>query len=77
MLDSATMYAVFPAKDVERLKKFFSEKLGLEPVQEQMGMPFYDVGESNFSYMSRHMPAPTKLRRRALTSQVWMRSYKI
>lgn len=48
MLNDATLYTVFPAKDVERLKKFFSEKLGLEPVDEKMGMPFYEVGGSEF-----------------------------
>ncbi len=48
MLENATLYAVFPAKDVERLKRFFSEKLGLDPVNEQMGMPFYEVGGAKF-----------------------------
>lgn len=48
MLNDATMYTVFPAKDVERLKRFFLEKLGLDPVDEQMGMYFYDVGGSKF-----------------------------
>lgn len=48
MLNDATLYTVFPAKDVERLKKFFSEKLGFEPLEEKMGMPFYEVGGSGF-----------------------------
>lgn len=48
MLHDATLYAVLPAKDVGRLKRFFSEKLGLEPVEEKMGMPFYEVGGSEF-----------------------------
>lgn len=48
MLNDATLYTVFPAKDVNRLKKFFSEKLGLEPVDEKMGVPFYEVGGSEF-----------------------------
>ena len=48
MLNEATLYTVFPAKDVGRLKTFFSEKLGLNPVDEQMGMLFYQVGESRF-----------------------------
>lgn len=55
MLKDATLYAVLPAKDVERLKMFFSEKLGLEPVDEQMGMPFYEVGGSKlFLYESTY-----------------------
>lgn len=48
MLKDATLYAVIPAKDLGRLKMFFSEKLGLDPVDEQMGMPFYEVGGSKF-----------------------------
>ena len=48
MLNDATLYAVFPANDAERLKQFFSEKLGLEPVEERMGMPFYEIGGTKF-----------------------------
>jgi len=48
MLNDATLYAVFPAKDSDRLKLFFSEKLGLEPVEERMGMPFYEISGTKF-----------------------------
>lgn len=55
MLKDATLYAVIPAKDLGRLKMFFSEKLGLDPVDEQMGMPFYEVGGSKlFMYESAY-----------------------
>lgn len=46
MLKDATLYAVLPAKDVERLKTFLSEKLGLEPADDTMGMPMYEIGGS-------------------------------
>lgn len=48
MLNDSSVYAVFPAKDVERLKQFFSEKFGLTPVKEEMGMAFYGNSGSKF-----------------------------
>lgn len=55
MLRDAILYAVIPAQDLGRLKMFFSEKLGLDPVDEQMGMPFYEVGGSKlFMYESAY-----------------------
>lgn len=55
MLKDATLYAVIPAQDLGRLKLFYSEKLGLDPVDEQMGMPFYEVGGSKlFMYESAY-----------------------
>ena len=48
MLNGSEVYAVFPAKDAERLKKFFAEKLGLTPTKEEMGMAFYESGGSKF-----------------------------
>jgi len=44
MFNDATMLTVLHAKDIERLKTFLQQKLGLEPVDEQMGMYFYEVG---------------------------------
>lgn len=53
MLQDATVYTVLPAKDVERLKDFYSDKLGLDPVDEQMGMYFYEIGPAKlFMYQS-------------------------
>lgn len=53
MFRDATLCTVLPAKDVGRLKQFLSERLGLEPVNEQMGMYFYEVGGSTlFIYES-------------------------
>ncbi len=55
MLKDATLYAVIPAQDLGRLKMFYSEKLGLDPVDEKMGMPIYDVGGSKlFIYESAY-----------------------
>lgn len=48
MLNNPSVYAVFPAKDVERLKRFFREKLGLKPTREDMGIAFYESGGSQF-----------------------------
>jgi catechol-2,3-dioxygenase len=46
MLNDATLYSVLPAQDIDRLKTFLSEKLDLEPIDEQMGMLIYEVGGS-------------------------------
>lgn len=48
MLQGSPVYAVFPAKDVERLKGFFADVLGLSPVREEMGMAFYENGGCKF-----------------------------
>lgn len=48
MLNGLSLYGVFPAKDVDRLKQFFAEKLGLTPTKEEMGMAFYESGGSKF-----------------------------
>lgn len=48
MLSDSPTYAVLPAKDASRLKNFLSEKLGLEPAKEEMGMYFYETGGSKF-----------------------------
>lgn len=48
MLNGSSVFTVFPAKDVARLKAFFSEKFGLNPTKEEMGMAFYESGDSKF-----------------------------
>jgi predicted enzyme related to lactoylglutathione lyase len=43
MLNDAVVYSVLPAKDINRLRTFLSEKLGLEPSSEMTGMYMYDI----------------------------------
>jgi len=37
MLQNSPMYAYIPAKDVARARKFYEDKVGLEPMQEIAG----------------------------------------
>ncbi|MFC9947068.1 VOC family protein [Streptomyces pratensis] len=41
--------ARLPAQDLERARRFYSEKLGLEPVDERPGGLLYRCGESEFA----------------------------
>jgi catechol 2,3-dioxygenase-like lactoylglutathione lyase family enzyme len=38
-----------PAQDLERARRFYSEKLGLEPVEERPGGLLYRCGDSEFA----------------------------
>jgi catechol 2,3-dioxygenase-like lactoylglutathione lyase family enzyme len=42
MLSDAHVHATLPATDIERARRFYSEKLGLEPAEETPGGLFYD-----------------------------------
>lgn len=49
MLGDAKLQAALPASDMERAKKWYSEKLGLEPKSEDpMGGATYETGGSEF-----------------------------
>ena len=48
MLENAQVYSSLPAKDVERAKKFYQEKLGLIPKEESSGNVVFEVGGSKF-----------------------------
>lgn len=49
MLDSAKVAARLPAEDLKRARAFYSEKLGLEPVEEREGGLLYRVGTGEFA----------------------------
>ena len=49
MLTDAQVSTRLPAKDLERARKFYSEKLGLEPVEERHGGLRYQCGGSSFA----------------------------
>src|SRR3954469_17549288 len=44
MLQQAPMYAYIPAKDVSRARKFYEEKVGLQPKEELAGGVAYEFG---------------------------------
>jgi catechol 2,3-dioxygenase-like lactoylglutathione lyase family enzyme len=44
MLKDARIYAVLPATDLDRARRFYAEKLGLEPVDENDAGLFYEGG---------------------------------
>jgi catechol 2,3-dioxygenase-like lactoylglutathione lyase family enzyme len=48
MLDRFDVVATLPAQDIERAKRFYHEKLGLTPEQEEPGALQYRSGSSRF-----------------------------
>jgi predicted enzyme related to lactoylglutathione lyase len=44
MLQRSPLYAYLPAKDVDRARKFYEEKLGFHPKQEIAGGIVYEFG---------------------------------
>jgi catechol 2,3-dioxygenase-like lactoylglutathione lyase family enzyme len=49
ILDSARVAVRLPAQDLERARRFYSEKLGLEPVDERPGGLLYRCGGADFA----------------------------
>jgi len=49
MLAGAQVSTRLPARDLERARRFYSEKLGLDPVEERPGGLRYQCGESYFA----------------------------
>jgi len=49
MLADSEVATRLPAKDLERAKAFYSEKLGLEPVEERLGGLLYRCGRGYFA----------------------------
>jgi catechol 2,3-dioxygenase-like lactoylglutathione lyase family enzyme len=47
-LNDATVATRLPAQDLERARRFYSEKLGLEPVDERPGGLLYRCGGTEF-----------------------------
>jgi catechol 2,3-dioxygenase-like lactoylglutathione lyase family enzyme len=48
MVGEATVATRLPAKDLDRARAFYSEKLGLEPLEERPGGLKYKCGEGHF-----------------------------
>ncbi|MGW1882648.1 VOC family protein [Streptomyces sp. NPDC001970] len=48
MFDSARVATRLPAQDLDRARRFYAEKLGLEPVDERPGGLLYRCGGSDF-----------------------------
>jgi predicted enzyme related to lactoylglutathione lyase len=48
MLKIKRVGAAIPAQDLTRARKFYEEKLGLKPTQEQPDGVFYMIGETGF-----------------------------
>ena len=65
MLQSAPMYSYIPAKDVDRARKFYEDKLGFKPKQETAGGVVYEFakGTACFLYPSRTLARPKRARR--------------
>jgi|SRR5688572_16337694 predicted enzyme related to lactoylglutathione lyase len=51
MLQASPMYAYIPAKDVNRARKFYEEKLGLKPKREIEGGVVYEFGEHTAAFL--------------------------
>lgn len=49
MLGDSPVATRLPAKDLDRARRFYSEKLGLEPVEERPGGLRYRCGDSYFA----------------------------
>ena len=49
MLENAKVATRLPAQDLERARRFYSEKLGLDPVEERPGGLLYRCGETEFA----------------------------
>jgi predicted enzyme related to lactoylglutathione lyase len=48
MLENSNVYATIPAKDLERAKSFYADKLGLKPEQERPEGLRYRCGDGGF-----------------------------
>jgi len=60
MLSDAVVSTRLPAQNLERARKFYSERLGLEPVEERPGGLRYQCGGSSFAlFKSAGSPSGT------------------
>jgi catechol 2,3-dioxygenase-like lactoylglutathione lyase family enzyme len=57
-LDGARFAARLPAVDLERARRFYSEKLGLEPSEEREGGLLYRCGECEFALFASAGASP-------------------
>src|SRR5439155_21944606 len=51
MLQTSSMYAYIPAKDVARARQFYEQKLGLKPKLEIAGGVVYEFGEHTACFL--------------------------
>jgi catechol 2,3-dioxygenase-like lactoylglutathione lyase family enzyme len=51
MLQDAPMFAYIPAKDVNRARKFYEEKLGFRPRREEAGGVVYEFGDHTACFL--------------------------
>ena len=51
MLQKFPMYAYIPAKDVARARRFYEEKVGLEPAREIAGGVVYEFGKGTACFL--------------------------
>ena len=51
MLQRSPMYAYIPARDMNRARKFYEEKVGLKPKQETAGGVVYEFGEGTSCFL--------------------------
>ena len=51
MLQKSPMYSYIPAKDVNRARKFYEEKLGLKPKEEVAGGVAYAFGDNTACFL--------------------------
>ena len=51
MLQDFPMYAYIPAKDMARARKFYEEKVGLQPGQETNGGVVYEFGKGTACFL--------------------------
>jgi catechol 2,3-dioxygenase-like lactoylglutathione lyase family enzyme len=58
MLDNARVATRLPAQDLERARRFYSEKLGLEPAEERPGGLRYRLAEGEFALYASAGAAP-------------------
>src|SRR5438128_6653434 len=51
MLQNFPLYAYIPAKDVARARRFYEQKLGFKPKQEQAGGVVYEFGQGTGCFL--------------------------
>ena len=49
MLEGATAHTTLPAMDMDRARRFYTEKVGATPAESGEGGSFFTVGNSSFS----------------------------
>ena len=51
MLQSSPMYSYIPARDVNRARQFYEQKIGLKPKQELAGGVVYEFGKGTACFL--------------------------